>query len=91
MNSELPDRAHALHWKLYIIQEFCDGGSLSEGIDKGIFLTPALARKMDHILQVPPACAHTCLHVCVRACVCLAFESRFACMLAVVARQELEA
>jgi hypothetical protein len=40
-DSNLPD-SHLVagtHWKLYIVQEFCDGGPLSDFIDRGRLLT----------------------------------------------------
>jgi len=49
----LPDGKLAAHWKLYIIQEFCDGGSLAQAIDRGVFMDQRTGdRKLEHILQV---------------------------------------
>lgn len=49
----LPDHKLAAHWKLYIIQEFCDSGSLSQAIDAGFFIDQDTgARKLDHILEI---------------------------------------
>ncbi|GFH12221.1 protein kinase domain-containing protein, partial [Haematococcus lacustris] len=38
VDSSLPDNKHAVHWKLYIIQEWCDSGNLAQAVDRGLLL-----------------------------------------------------
>ncbi len=40
-------------WRLYIVQEFCDGGSLRQAIEARSFLNPATRMpQMEWVLQV---------------------------------------
>ena len=39
--SGLPDERLSAHYRLFIIQEYCDAGSLAQAIDSGRFIDPS--------------------------------------------------
>ena len=40
LGMKLPDGGIGSHWKMYIVQEYCDGGNLAEAIDRGDLMDP---------------------------------------------------